>query len=205
MAVGFSIKKENIRQFTDNINAIANKLDYMPVAVIKLDTALNPEAIVLDMVNQLKEFEPFGCGNPTPVFAIKGAVLDRINAVGGGKHLKLSVSRGQARLTMMKFFTTPEEFPYEAVLGKCRHIPSCDAPEGKWHLEAPVGEPLRFTISDKKDWFPETPYLPLEQELSQHTEHSRHKHRADILCVCGCLCRLFLFSRKVMAVAPPYP
>ncbi len=113
MAVGFSIKKENIRQFTDNINAIANKLDYMPVAVIKLDTALNPEAIVLDMVNQLKEFEPFGCGNPTPVFAIKGAVLDRINAVGGGKHLKLSVSRGQARLTMMKFFTTPEEFPYE--------------------------------------------------------------------------------------------
>ena len=52
-----------------------------------------------------------------------------------------------------------EEFPYEAVLGKCRRIPSCDAPEGKWHLEAPHGEPLRLTISDKKLWSPETPYL----------------------------------------------
>lgn len=112
MAVGFSIKKENIDAFADAINNQANKLEYMPVLSLKTDAMLNPGSIVLDMVNQLKEFEPFGCGNPTPVFGIKGARLDKITAVGNGKHLKLSVSRDQTRLSMMKFFTTPDEFPY---------------------------------------------------------------------------------------------
>ncbi len=113
MAVGFSIKKENIEAFSDAINRQANMLEYMPPVSLKLDAMLNPESIVLDMVNQLKEFEPFGCGNPTPVFGIKGATLEKITTVGNGKHLKLSISRGQARLNMMKFFTTPEEFPYK--------------------------------------------------------------------------------------------
>ena len=112
MAVGFSIKKENIDGFRKAINDYANENDHMPLASIKLDCNLNPDTIVIDMVNQLKNFEPFGCGNPKPVFGLVRMNLDKIYPVGGGKHLKLSVSRGQSRLSLMKFSTTPEEFPY---------------------------------------------------------------------------------------------
>lgn len=113
MAVGFSIKKENINEFIRAINDYANQYEYMPLLAIKADSTLNPETIVMDMVDQLKEFEPFGCGNPKPVFVIKEAVLDKITPVGNGNHLKLSVSRKQARLNLMLFGMTAEEFPYE--------------------------------------------------------------------------------------------
>ncbi|MBR2176495.1 MAG: single-stranded-DNA-specific exonuclease RecJ [Clostridia bacterium] len=113
MAVGFSIRKENIEAFTKAINDYANQQEYMPLASLKLDCNLNPDTIVIDMVHQLKVFEPFGCGNPKPVFGLKGMRLDRITPVGGGKHLKLSVSRNQSRFSLMRFSLTAEEFPYQ--------------------------------------------------------------------------------------------
>ncbi len=112
MAVGFSIKKENIKKFSEAINDYANRLDYMPLAQIKLDASLNPETLTTDMAKQLTYFEPFGCENPKPVFGITGAVLDKITPIKDRKHLKLSVSKGKSRLSLMNFFTTPEEFPY---------------------------------------------------------------------------------------------
>lgn len=113
MAVGFSIKKENIPKFVNAINDYANQLEHMPLAAVKLDASLNPESIVIDMVNQLERFEPFGCGNPKPLFGITKAKLDKITPLKDGKHLKLSVSRGQSRLSLMLFFTTQEEFHYK--------------------------------------------------------------------------------------------
>ena len=112
MAVGFSIKKENIPAFSKALNDYANKSDYMPLYTINLDCRLNPEKIVLNMVEQLRSFEPFGCKNPKPIFGLEGMKLDRITPVGGGKHLKLTVSRGSAKLDLMYFSLTPGEFPY---------------------------------------------------------------------------------------------
>ena len=112
MAVGFSIRKNNIDKFIERVNSYAEKLEYMPLYTLNLDCKLNPETIVLDMVEQLRNFEPFGCSNPKPVFGLTGMKLDRINSVGGGKHLKLSVSRGKARLNVMCFSVTLEDFSY---------------------------------------------------------------------------------------------
>ena len=112
MAVGFSIKKEKIDDFRKAINEYANKEVYMPLYSINVDCNLNPEVIDIDMVQQLKYFEPFGCNNPKPVLGLTRMHLDRVSAVGGGKHLKLSASRGKARLNLMLFSTTIEEFPY---------------------------------------------------------------------------------------------
>ena len=112
MAVGFSIKKENIAAFRKAINDYANKEAYMPLYSINVDCNLNPEVIDIDMVQQLKYFEPFGCNNPKPVLGLTRMRLDRISPVGGGKHLKLSASRGKSRLNLMLFSTTLEEFPY---------------------------------------------------------------------------------------------
>lgn len=112
MAVGFSIKRENIEVFARAINDYANNLQYMPLSEIKLDASLNPETITVDMADQLMEFEPFGYGNTKPIFGITGAVLDKITPLKDGKHLRLSVSKGKSRLTLMNFFTSPQDFLY---------------------------------------------------------------------------------------------
>lgn len=112
MAAGLSIKKENIPEFKKAINEYADRLEDMPMLTLRLDCNLNPDAIVMDMVHQLQSFEPFGFGNPKPVFGINNMTLDKITPLSGGKHIKLSVSRGKARLNLVKFSVSPEEFPY---------------------------------------------------------------------------------------------
>lgn len=112
MAAGLSIKKENISAFKKAINEYADKLESMPMLTVRLDCNLNPDTIVTDMVHQLQSFEPFGFGNPKPVFGINNMTLDKVIPLSGGKHIKLAVSRGKARLNFVKFSTSPEEFPY---------------------------------------------------------------------------------------------
>ena len=112
MAVGLSIKKENIEPFIKRINEYADKLPYMPLYSIELAKDLKPSSISVDMVDQLGHMEPFGCRNPTPVFGLLNMRLDKITPVGGGKHLKLSVSKDRAYLSLIMFSVTQEEFPY---------------------------------------------------------------------------------------------
>lgn len=113
MAAGLSIRREKIGEFRRMINQYADKLEEMPLPALKLDCNLNPDTIVVDMVHQLQAFEPFGYGNSKPVFGINSMTLDKIIPLSNGKHIKLAVSRGNARLSFVKFSTTPEEFPYE--------------------------------------------------------------------------------------------
>ena len=112
MAMGFSIKKENIEPFRKAINDYANKIEKMPLLSVKIDCKLNPEKIFPEMVKEIQNFEPFGYGNSKPVFALCEMRLDKIIPLKDGKHLKLAVSRNNARLNIMKFFTTVDEFPY---------------------------------------------------------------------------------------------
>ena len=112
MAVGFSIKKENIQAFSEAINAYADQIPYMPLPSIGIDICLKPEFLTLDMLQQIEQFEPFGSGNPKPLFGLKNMQLDKITPLGNGKHLKLSLSRGETHINAMKFFITPDEFPY---------------------------------------------------------------------------------------------
>ena len=39
--------------------------------------------------------------------------LDKVTEMGGGKHLRLSLSRGRARISVLKFSTTLNEFYYK--------------------------------------------------------------------------------------------
>lgn len=112
MAAGLSIKREKIDDFRKMINDYADALPEMPLMPVKIDCNLNPDTIVIDMVHQLQAFEPFGYGNPKPVFGLTNMRLEKIIPLSGGKHLKLMVSRGSSRLSVMYFSVTPEEFPY---------------------------------------------------------------------------------------------
>ncbi len=111
LAAGLTLETQRVDEFRQAINAYAATKE-MPTTALSLECRLNPSQITPALVNCLSALEPFGAGNPVPVFALCNLKLERIEAVGGGKHLRLTFSREAARITAMKFSTTPEEFPF---------------------------------------------------------------------------------------------
>ena len=85
----------------------------MPFDRLNIECKLNPAFISVDIVNSLSYLQPFGAGNPTPVFGLYNMSLVNIIPLSNNKHLKLVLSRGNTTINAMKFFTSAEEFPYK--------------------------------------------------------------------------------------------
>ena len=113
MAAGVTLAGDRIDAFRTAINAYAaEKFPQMPAQTVTLDCKLNPAALSVAMVESLRRLEPFGNGNPQPVFGLYNMNLCDISAVGGGGHLRLTLEKNGAVLTAMRFNTKPEEFAY---------------------------------------------------------------------------------------------
>ena len=92
MAIGITVKREMVEPFRQEVEAIAKNLHIEEILpVIKIDSKVELSEISKEMVASLKELEPFGEGNKTPIFAIKNLKIDSIRALSEGKHLKMSL------------------------------------------------------------------------------------------------------------------
>ena len=80
---------------------------------LRLDFKLRPSQVDVEKLNLLKALEPVGAGNPAPVFGLFQMRLDNITPLSGGKHVRLSVSRDDTRLSVLKFGMPYDEFPFE--------------------------------------------------------------------------------------------
>lgn len=113
MAAGITLKPENIEAFCKRINQYAAEhFPQMPTQTVTLDCKLNPAALSVSMAQSLTQLEPFGNGNPQPVFGLFNMDLSNVTPVGGGGHLRLTLEKNGAVITAMRFNTKPEELPY---------------------------------------------------------------------------------------------
>lgn len=113
MAAGITLKSENIEAFRRRINRYAAEhFPQMPTQTVTLDCKLNPAALSVSMAQSLTQLEPFGNGNPQPVFGLFNMELSNVTPVGGGGHLRLTLEKNGAVITAMRFNTKPEELPY---------------------------------------------------------------------------------------------
>lgn len=113
MAAGITLKPENIEAFRKRINQYAAEhFPQMPTQTVTLDCKLNPAALSVSMAQSLTQLEPFGNGNPQPVFGLFNMELSDVTPVGGGGHLRLTLEKNGAVITAMRFNTKPEELPY---------------------------------------------------------------------------------------------
>lgn len=113
MAAGITLKPENIEAFRKRINQYAAEhFPQMPTQTVTLDCKLNPTALSVSMAQSLTQLEPFGNGNPQPVFGLFNMELSNVTPVGGGGHLRLTLEKNGAVITAMRFNTKPEELPY---------------------------------------------------------------------------------------------
>ena len=113
MAAGITLKPENIKAFRKRLNQYAAEhFPQMPTQTVTLDCKLNPAALSVSMAQSLTQLEPFGNGNPQPVFGLFNMELSNVTPVGGGGHLRLTLEKNGAVITAMRFNTKPEELPY---------------------------------------------------------------------------------------------
>ncbi|HEY3281772.1 MAG TPA: single-stranded-DNA-specific exonuclease RecJ [Armatimonadota bacterium] len=91
-AAGFDLKMANLAAFRDRINDLAadEALDWDAQAALAVDLVLPPDAITQQLQTELRLLEPFGVGNPEPLFASTLALLSCRRIGSDGSHLKLS-------------------------------------------------------------------------------------------------------------------
>ncbi len=109
-AGGVSLKLANLSQFRDKINQyyqslkLKDQLDYLkPKPEIELDDFTE---LTLDFYQELAKFEPFGVGNPEPVFVVNNLKIADIRLLGQDKnHIKLKLTDKNGKsLEMIRFF-----------------------------------------------------------------------------------------------------
>lgn len=98
-AAGLSILPEHIEELQARLSDIAahclTEKDFLPVLTI--DTVVSLDDMNADFLKQLKCLEPFGMGNPSPIFACENLALKDVRTLGQeARHLKLKVSQGNA-------------------------------------------------------------------------------------------------------------
>ena len=111
LAAGFTIREENIPAFRSRMNRCAHAAmdGNLPIPSLDVDCAVtSPGEVTLSAVEELGMLEPYGAGNPRPVFALLGATVDSLQSVGQGRHLKLRLSKGSCRFEAIYFSATAE-------------------------------------------------------------------------------------------------
>ena len=108
-AAGLNIIPENIDAFRQ---AFAEYYHQNPPTA---RCALEPELLVCDPaslsltgVEALSALEPCGCGNEAPLMCMTGALLESVTPIGGGKHLRLRVSKSGKVFDCVFFSHTAE-------------------------------------------------------------------------------------------------
>ena len=91
-----------------------DSLDEMPLPELNLDCKLNPSLLDLSLLDSIAALEPFGAGNPSPLFGLYNMHIDDIKELSNGKHRKLTVSRDNTTVTAMCFNTDITGFGFEA-------------------------------------------------------------------------------------------
>ena len=99
-AAGLSIPLQNIPLLRERLNSLAaetlSPADYVPVLTI--DSVLPLEEINASFLEQLSCLEPFGFGNPSPVFACHNIEMKEKRLIGQqSRHLKLKLKNAAVR------------------------------------------------------------------------------------------------------------
>lgn len=95
MAAGFTVETKNLPILQERLEKLVDgELDEEKLTrTLKIDTEIPLELVTEKLWHGLCDFEPFGFGNPEPVFATRGVTISDTRLVGNdGKHLKFRVN-----------------------------------------------------------------------------------------------------------------
>jgi single-stranded-DNA-specific exonuclease len=110
-AAGMQIKCGNIdllrRKLNEHAGSCLTEEDLVPE--VRVDALVSSSSLNLDLVQEIKRLEPFGAGNPKPVFATKDLRIVGDPFVMKEKHLKLRLNDPEHRLFEAVWWNGVEE------------------------------------------------------------------------------------------------
>ena len=95
MAAGFTVETKNLTGLRERLEKLAeDELNEEKLTrTLKIDTEIPLDLVTPELYKKLQQLQPFGFGNPEPVFATRAIIVKEARLVGaGGKHLKLRLS-----------------------------------------------------------------------------------------------------------------
>ena len=111
LAAGIGLKASNIPVFRQKINKYADSIE-MPYPIQNIDFKLNPACVNTEMLETVSQLEPFGAGNPQPIFGLYNMTVADIQPIGNGKHLRVILERNGISIQTLKFRTLQANFPF---------------------------------------------------------------------------------------------
>ena len=109
-AGGFTVLPEEKERFIQAIRQYAAENNpVMPVMTVHAERALEPQSLTPENVAGLQIMEPFGAGNPKPLFVLPGMTVAEVQPLSAGAHTKLRLKKGTAQCEVLLFRLRPEE------------------------------------------------------------------------------------------------
>jgi len=110
LAAGFTITRSNIPEFRRQICAMAAGFyrDDAPRTVLDVDCSVPMELLTMKGIESLSVLEPCGNGCPKPVLMLKNLIIERLQQVGGGRHMRLRLRSGHSAISGIYFSATAE-------------------------------------------------------------------------------------------------
>ncbi|MGB9619119.1 MAG: single-stranded-DNA-specific exonuclease RecJ, partial [Armatimonadota bacterium] len=93
LAAGITVRLDKLDEFEERINVVASAAiaEEELVPRIEVDAEIPPTEISRDLADAVALMEPFGMGNPEPLFVTRNMAVVQKQRVGDGSHLKLHV------------------------------------------------------------------------------------------------------------------
>ena len=104
MAAGLSISKEELEPLREQLNREAVLTEEQLVERVFIDVPMPISYASLDLAEQLEQLEPFGTGNPKPVFAERGLQLESIRSFANGRMVQLALRDEKGNRVYVKSF-----------------------------------------------------------------------------------------------------
>jgi len=108
LAAGFTIGRDQIDAFRCEVSKLAAQFvsEGLQKAALMIDCAVEPDLLTEENVLALDQLEPCGAGCPKPVLYMNDLLVTQLSEVGGGKHLRLSLSRDGMEVGAIFFSAT---------------------------------------------------------------------------------------------------
>lgn len=95
MAAGFSLQVEKISEFRERLNKQAGLTEEDFIRKITFDDVLPFSKITIPLIKEFAMLEPYGVGNPKPLFALKNVAVKKAYILGANRNvLKLCLQQG---------------------------------------------------------------------------------------------------------------
>jgi single-stranded-DNA-specific exonuclease len=105
-AAGLKIAEANIPLFREEFSRKAGEIlsNSELAPSIRIDFQLNIEEATENFINEISMLEPFGTGNPEPVFKLTGLRVEEVTRVGpSGNHMRLQLKSSGRNVNAMWF------------------------------------------------------------------------------------------------------